>query len=101
MTSNDHRHEFMGSAANERSVIHRRSVFVGLLLLFQINTFVYNQYMRVYTCVCVCTPHCEKIEQNVTHTYSLILAKAVFFNQDIFWGVFFTQGIIGALVILY
>lgn len=36
--SNDHHHEFMGSAANEWSVIHCHSVFAMLLLPFQSNT---------------------------------------------------------------
>lgn len=59
--SNGHRHEFMGSAANEWSVIHCHSVFTMLLLQFQSNTFVYNRHTRRWTCVCHILKRLDKV----------------------------------------
>lgn len=72
--SNDHRHEFMGSAANEWSLIHCLSVFAMLLFPFQSNTFVYHQ--RIGHCICVC--HLLKRLKKKWLT-PWILPKSVFF----------------------
>lgn len=80
--SNDHRHEFMGSAANEWSVIHCHSVFAMLLLQFQSNTFVYNRHIRDWTCVC---PILKRL--NWMWLTPMILSKALFFNQVIIFCV--------------
>lgn len=97
--SNDHRHEFIGSAANEWSVIHCHSVFAMLLLQFQSNTFVYNQHTR--HCTCVCAPFWKDWTKCDSHQF-VDLTKGSVFPPGYFFCVcvFSTQGMITGLVIL-
>lgn len=76
--SNDHRQEFMGSAANEWSGIHCLSAFI---------TFP-KQHLclhSVHKALCMCMPHFEKNEQNVTHTGSY---QRLCFSARLFFLVF-------------